>query len=470
MSTPQEPVATVGIGLRLPGGNNTPEGLAEFLRSGDLTGMGKQRLDDTDARQTVAQLYSAGVPIDRAGHHAGRERRRVPLPTYAFDRRGHWLPAPAADAHPLLGGEITTEEERGRGTRTFASAVSATRPDYLTDHEVMGKMVFPGAGYVEMLLALQDAVHGETSLEPAADVGIRITSLVHEPGGADDASDTAGGGPGADSIERTHVTAVLRPTALPGTDNDLAVEELLREAARAASAPLSRRTADETHAGLGVDYGPSFRGLRVSEAHPGLLALGELAGPEAAPGSYLPPDPRLTEAAGLDFAEQVREATGGRAAGTVIESFTREFTEAALVAPAPGTRFVGLGRDSALGRDEVHAARPVLTCLDRSRASEEQALRWAHDTLGELAGQLAEGLLSAVPVTAYILDETEETFTAVSRGTGTAAPLAAVELKNTLELCFRIPLSTAATFDHPSVSALAEFVEGRPATPQEDER
>ncbi|MDT0442558.1 type I polyketide synthase [Streptomyces johnsoniae] len=935
--------------------------------AGDLTGMGKQCLDgdadhlwlnslhpdDADgtvARQTLAALYTTGVPVDWAGHHAGREGHRVDLPTYAFDRRRHWLPTPAgggkgagsgtaADAHPLLGRETTTEEERTRGTRTFSSAVSATRPGYLTDHKVMGKVVFPGAGYVEMLLALQDAVHGETSLE-LADVGIhealflpeddsavtlrteltprpdgaadiRITSLVHDADDADDARDTAGGGPGAASIERTHVTAVLRAPALPGTENGLAAEELLRKAARDASAPLSRRTADELYADfadLGVDYGPSFRGLRVSEAHPGLLALGELAGPEAMPGSYLPPtvldcafqsmaglagpddgvampvgfarcrfvkkprgttlrsvlrlhppapdeagesgptadlllldgdrtvfvlqgltlrrvagaapdrdrmysevrwvkraarpeaaeprqvlaigartpdlaalsdlaktgevtvipvaepadaapllnesvtdvawfwqqagtadeslrdecernfrsllalrdvleatasgsarrlwlvtegaqvlpgdpppgpgeplrapaaatlwgfghvmwteypaqrvtlvdlppggtaaayaplleewpaaeatefqiayraglrhvrrvfaglgdpagdvelvvrehgrfsgvaavplpesdpdpegsaiqvrvhaagvshydvfnvlglsrrvaeeagaDPdavplgqqcagvvtaagpgamyrpgdrvmivhpgalrgritvdsahavrvpdgltlpeaaalpgaflpahralhlaavrpgdtvlvhatpdgtghaaaqlalragaevlavtggpapgqpdlppgtRLIEAPGLDFAEQVREATGGHGADLVIESFTREFTEAALAVAAPGARFAGLGRDSALGREEIHAARPDLTYLDRSQESEEQALRLAHDTLGELAGQLAEGLLSAVPVTAYTLDETEEAFAAVSRGTGTAA-------------------------------------------------
>ncbi len=129
----------------------------------------------------------------------------------------------------------------------------------------------------------------------------------------------------------------------------------------------------------------------------------------------------MIEAPGFDFAAQVREATGGHGADIVIESFTREFTEAALTAAAPGARFAGLGRDSALGRDGIHAARPDLRYLDRSQESEEQAVRLAHDTLGELAGRLAEGQLTAVPVTAYTLDETEEAFAAVGRGAGTAA-------------------------------------------------
>jgi hypothetical protein len=39
--------------------------------------------------------------------------------------------------------------------------------------------------------------------------------------------------------------------------------------------------------------------------------------------------------------------------------------------------------------------------------------------------------------------------------------LAAVELKNALELCFRLQLSATSVFDHPSVARLAEFLDGR---------
>ncbi|MEM7353001.1 MAG: type I polyketide synthase, partial [Acidobacteriota bacterium] len=37
------------------------------------------------------QLWLAGVPIDWQAVYAGETRRRVPLPTYPFDRRRHWI-------------------------------------------------------------------------------------------------------------------------------------------------------------------------------------------------------------------------------------------------------------------------------------------------------------------------------------------------------------------------------------------
>jgi NAD(P)-dependent dehydrogenase (short-subunit alcohol dehydrogenase family)/acyl carrier protein len=45
--------------------------------------------------------------------------------------------------------------------------------------------------------------------------------------------------------------------------------------------------------------------------------------------------------------------------------------------------------------------------------------------------------------------------------------LAAIELKNALELCFRLPMSASSVFDHPAVPLLAEFVDGRLTTERE---
>lgn len=41
--------------------------------------------------QTLGQLWLAGVKIDWAGFHAHEERRRIPLPTYPFERAWYWL-------------------------------------------------------------------------------------------------------------------------------------------------------------------------------------------------------------------------------------------------------------------------------------------------------------------------------------------------------------------------------------------
>jgi acyl transferase domain-containing protein len=50
----------------------------------------------------VGRVWSAGVPIDWSAYSAGRGGRRVPLPTYPFERRRYYieaLTAPAAVAH-----------------------------------------------------------------------------------------------------------------------------------------------------------------------------------------------------------------------------------------------------------------------------------------------------------------------------------------------------------------------------------
>ncbi|MDW4911400.1 acyltransferase domain-containing protein, partial [Streptomyces sp. ADMS] len=46
-------------------------------------------------QRALAQLWVAGVEPDWEGYYQGRQRRRVPLPTYPFARTRHWL-----DEHP----------------------------------------------------------------------------------------------------------------------------------------------------------------------------------------------------------------------------------------------------------------------------------------------------------------------------------------------------------------------------------
>ncbi|MFI7207922.1 amino acid adenylation domain-containing protein [Micromonospora aurantiaca] len=64
--------------------------------------------DQNAAVESLRRLYLAGAPVDWAGFDAPFHRRRVPVPTYAFQRIRHWIEAPlaAADgAGPVIGGE-----------------------------------------------------------------------------------------------------------------------------------------------------------------------------------------------------------------------------------------------------------------------------------------------------------------------------------------------------------------------------
>ncbi len=57
-----------------------------------------RRNDAEHLEDTLGQLWLAGVEPDWTAFHAGERRRRVPLPTYSFERRRYWLPAATAGA------------------------------------------------------------------------------------------------------------------------------------------------------------------------------------------------------------------------------------------------------------------------------------------------------------------------------------------------------------------------------------
>ncbi|HSK75750.1 MAG TPA: amino acid adenylation domain-containing protein [Thermoanaerobaculia bacterium] len=69
-----------------------------------LPSLGHPREPGSDLRHlltTLGRLWLAGVTVDWPAFYAGERRRRVPLPTYPFERRRHWIeagpgPAPAA--------------------------------------------------------------------------------------------------------------------------------------------------------------------------------------------------------------------------------------------------------------------------------------------------------------------------------------------------------------------------------------
>lgn len=62
-----------------------------------------ERQSDTEfLLNTLGQLWLNGVRIDWSNFYAGERRRRVPLPTYPFERQSYWvqLPQPPASAPP----------------------------------------------------------------------------------------------------------------------------------------------------------------------------------------------------------------------------------------------------------------------------------------------------------------------------------------------------------------------------------
>ncbi|MFG2197181.1 SDR family NAD(P)-dependent oxidoreductase, partial [Streptomyces sp. NPDC048639] len=109
----------------------------------------------------VAALYARGAALRWPAVFAGTGARRIDLPTYAFQRQHFWPGAPGAEAgdatgleltasgHPLLGAEVALAE--GSGT-LFTSRISLTTHPWLLDHSVAGAVLFPGTGFLELVL------------------------------------------------------------------------------------------------------------------------------------------------------------------------------------------------------------------------------------------------------------------------------------------------------------------------------
>jgi phthiocerol/phenolphthiocerol synthesis type-I polyketide synthase E len=83
----------------------------------------KDTRDELDALlQAVGGLWVAGVDIQWNAFHGGRHRRRVPLPTYPFERKRHWIDFEKLGAPPLA----PSPGEGGIPAAVPASAPSAS--------------------------------------------------------------------------------------------------------------------------------------------------------------------------------------------------------------------------------------------------------------------------------------------------------------------------------------------------------
>ncbi|HZO73978.1 MAG TPA: SDR family oxidoreductase [Ktedonobacteraceae bacterium] len=63
----------------------------EHLLLQSLPASGSALADAAFLLETCGRLWSAGISIDWQRFHAGEKRRRVPLPTYAFERERYWI-------------------------------------------------------------------------------------------------------------------------------------------------------------------------------------------------------------------------------------------------------------------------------------------------------------------------------------------------------------------------------------------
>ncbi|MET8981426.1 SDR family NAD(P)-dependent oxidoreductase [Streptomyces sp. NPDC004539] len=124
------------------------------------TVLGTLRRDEgglTRVLRSVAEAWAEGVPVDWTAHTGPRTPGLPPLPTYAFDRRRHWLDpaspthahARARAGHPLLTGAVRTA---GTDGLLLLGRLSTDDQPWLADHTVDGTVLVPGAVLAELAL------------------------------------------------------------------------------------------------------------------------------------------------------------------------------------------------------------------------------------------------------------------------------------------------------------------------------
>ena len=87
--------------------------------------------DDAFFLDAVGKLWAAGVPVDLAALHAGEERRRVPLPTYPFDRTRYWIEPGTAPTSSVPQPDLAAPEppRTGSGATRSTDGEPASRRD-----------------------------------------------------------------------------------------------------------------------------------------------------------------------------------------------------------------------------------------------------------------------------------------------------------------------------------------------------
>jgi acyl transferase domain-containing protein/acyl carrier protein len=114
----------------------------------------------------LARAHAHGLSLDWSALFE-RTAQHVELPTYAFQRRHYWLEGTpgATDAsslgqssaeHPLLGAEMALAGDEDGWL--FTGRISLKSHPWLIDHAVMGQVLMPGTGFLELALAAGERI------------------------------------------------------------------------------------------------------------------------------------------------------------------------------------------------------------------------------------------------------------------------------------------------------------------------
>src|ERR1700683_629595 len=204
--------------------------------SGTAVVTGTLRRDDGGLGRlaaSMAQVWVAGGEVDWSRWFPG-PRNRVDLPTYAFQRKRYWPGRPvaggdpaglglAAAGHPLLGAAVQLPESGGV---VLTGRLSLATHPWLSDHQVAGNVLLPGAAFVELVVRAGDeagcglveelVLQAPLVLPARGGVQVRVSVSGPDDDGRRSVGVYARGeDAGLDGPWTAHASAALAPAAAP---------------------------------------------------------------------------------------------------------------------------------------------------------------------------------------------------------------------------------------------------------------
>jgi acyl transferase domain-containing protein/acyl carrier protein len=159
----------------------------------------RDRRSDVEATlETTGRMWLSGASIDWATFHTGSSHRRVPLPTYPFDRKRHWVDAqpaapvdkPTRGARPgksvdeWLFAPTWSRDDARAATPSLTGSWLVLAPDGLLGAAVARRLTAAGATAIVVAHGSSFQRHDASRFTVRADVGEDMVAVVRDVRGA----------------------------------------------------------------------------------------------------------------------------------------------------------------------------------------------------------------------------------------------------------------------------------------------